>query len=282
VAVQKTENRSQISWSFPDSRVLVVDDGLENRELVKLVLMELGLNVETAENGKEALEKAFKESFDIILMDVQMPIMDGFTAVKLMRERGLTKPIIALTAHAMKGFKSECLAVGYSEYLPKPIDIDQLIELLAGELGAVQNKQNFDALVNLENKSAYNPIQEDVPESIKINNKWVDENRIVSRWAGNSKFHPIITKFEHRLEEQMIAMDKAVHEKDYKELEGLAHWLKGAGGTVGFDVFTEPSLLLEESAKAENNIECSDVISALHRLSERLENPCDIKEKKHI
>ncbi len=277
-AVQKIESCSQVSWDFPDSRVLVVDDGVENRELVKLVLMELGLNVETAENGKEALEKAFKEPFDIILMDVQMPIMDGFTAVKLMRQRGLTIPVVALTAHAMKGFKSECLAVGYSEYLPKPINIDQLIELLAGELGAVQNKQNLDALVNHENKSAYNIGQ----ENVKTDNKWVDESRIVSRWAGNSKFHPIIIKFEHRLEEQMIAMDKALHEKDYKELEGLAHWLKGAGGTVGFDVFTEPSLLLEESAKAENNIECSDVISTLHRLSERLDIPCNIQEKKHI
>jgi len=286
LALQKTESLSQVSWNFPASRVLVVDDGQENRELVKLVLIDLGLSVETAENGKEALEKAFQESFDLILMDVQMPVMDGFTAVKRMREQNLTCPVIALTAHAMKGFKSECLAVGYSEYLPKPIDIDLLIEMLASELGAIQSKQYPDKThksvdLNLENKAVHDTIQKDVHDSFKTDNKLANENLIVSRWAGNSKYHPIIINFVHRFEEQIIAMDTALHEKDYKELENLAHWLKGAGGTVGFDVFTEPSLLLEESAKAKKSSDCGEAILILHRLSERLEIPGHNVEKNH-
>ena len=290
VAVKKTKSLSQISWNFPASRVLVVDDGLENRELVKLVLMDFGLTVETAENGKEALKKAFQESFDIILMDVQMPVMDGFTAVKLMREQGLTCPIIALTAHAMKGFKSECLAMGYSEYLPKPIDINQLIEMLAGELGAVQSKQKTDTSykaktsdsvnnLNLESKSVHSAISEDVPDTHKTDSHSVKEAPIVSRWAGNSKYHPIITNFVHRFKEQLIAMDKALLEKNYKDVESLAHWLRGAGGTVGFDDFIEPSFTLEESAKAENNIDCGEIILILHGLSKRLEIPSDKIEK---
>jgi CheY-like chemotaxis protein/HPt (histidine-containing phosphotransfer) domain-containing protein len=290
VAVKKTENLSQICWDFPASRVLVVDDGLENRELVKLVLMDFDLSVETAENGKEALEKAFQESFDIILMDVQMPVMDGFTAVKLMREQGLTCPVIALTAHAMKGFKSECLAMGYSEYLPKPIDIDQLIEMLAGELGAVQSKKKPDTsykakpsdsvnTLNLETNSVHSAILENVPDNHKTDRHSAKEAPIVSRWASNSKYHPIITNFVHRFKEQMIAMDKALLEKNFKEVESLAHWLRGAGGTVGFDDFTEPSLSLEESAKAENNIDCGEIILILHGLSKRLEIPSDKIEK---
>ena len=295
VTVQKSTSHKQVSWHFPASRVLVVDDGLENRELVKLVLMDFDISVEIAENGKEALEKAFQESFDVILMDVQMPVMDGFTAVKRMREQGLACPVIALTAHAMKGFKSECLTVGYSEYLPKPIDIDQMIEMLAGELGAVQHAQDSgtthtaksvttgdnDVVLNIKNELDSNAIRENddgkEPESERGNGE-----PIVSRWAGNSKYHPIITNFVHRLEEQIVVMDKALQEKDYIELESLAHWLKGAGGTVGFDAFTEPSLFLEESAKAKKSNDCGEAILIIHRLSERLEIPGDNMEKNHI
>ncbi len=284
ITVQKTNTQSKTVWRFPTSRILVVDDGVENRELVTLVLEDLGLEVVTAGNGKDALEKITDLAFDIILMDIQMPIMDGFTAVKKMREQGLVQPIIALTAHAMKGFKQECLKVGYSGYLPKPIDIDQLIELLAEELGATECVH--DSNLSNESKVAYltNTKQLTNPENAKDNQ--VDENllggieakkkldekeeAIVSRWAKSSKFHPIIRNFIQRLREQLGAMDKAREANDYKELENLAHWLKGAGGTVGFDVFTEPALALEESAKAEKQAACEKEIIKLYTLSKRL------------
>ena len=118
-----------------------------------------------------------------------------------------------------------------------------------------------------------------VPDNHKTDSHSSKEAPIVSRWAGNSKYHPIITNFVHRFKEQLIAMDTALLEKNYKEVESLAHWLRGAGGTVGFDDFTEPSLSLEESAKVENNIDCSEIILILHGLSKRLEIPSDKIEK---
>ena len=101
---EDTDEARQGRWQFPPARVLVVDDGEENRELIDIVLGDVGLQVESAENGKVGLEKATSMPFDVVLMDMQMPVMDGRKATRLMREQGLQIPIIALTANAMKGF----------------------------------------------------------------------------------------------------------------------------------------------------------------------------------
>src|SRR5262249_127347 len=132
----ETTSHSSVRWQFPAAKILVVDDADENRELIEVVLGEIGLTVSGAENGEVGVQKALAESFDVIFMDVQMPVMDGFTATRQLRLGGVKTPIIALTAHAMKGFQDEIMAVGFSGYLTKPLDIDALTEMLAGLLKA--------------------------------------------------------------------------------------------------------------------------------------------------
>ena len=90
--------------------------------LVQLLLGRHGIEVEFADNGKEGVNKAIASNYDAILMDMQMPIMDGYAATKLLREKGFNKPIIALTAHAMKDDRDRCMSVGCDDYLTKPID----------------------------------------------------------------------------------------------------------------------------------------------------------------
>src|SRR5262249_29780713 len=109
-------------------------DGETNRHLIRLVLEEVGARVICAENGQEGLETALHDRFDLILMDMQMPVMDGYTATQRLRESGCETPVIALTAHAMRGDKDACLAAGCSGYLSKPIDIDELLRTVAGAL----------------------------------------------------------------------------------------------------------------------------------------------------
>ena len=125
---EETEN---LSISLPEMRVLVVDDGEENRDLMSVVLEEAGTKFATAENGLEAIELATRQEWDVILMDMQMPVMDGYTATRKLREQGYQKPIIALTAHAMQHAEQECLDAGCSGFLTKPIDFDRLITTLA-------------------------------------------------------------------------------------------------------------------------------------------------------
>lgn len=111
-------------------RVLVVDDTPENQAIVQLYLGKRGVEIELAENGQDAVDKAMAGQFDLILMDVQMPVMDGYTATKTLRSRGFKKPIIALTAHAMKEDQKKCFEVGCSAYASKPIEWPTLIQTM--------------------------------------------------------------------------------------------------------------------------------------------------------
>jgi signal transduction histidine kinase/CheY-like chemotaxis protein len=106
--------------------VLLVEDGDTNRKLIRLLLERAGARVTTAENGAVGVDLATKGSFDVILMDMQMPVMDGYTASRRLREWGATVPIIALTAHTMTGDREKCLDAGCTDYLMKPINAEQM------------------------------------------------------------------------------------------------------------------------------------------------------------
>lgn len=122
---------TQVPESLKNKSILLVDDSPDNRLLISFMLKKMGLAVETAVDGRDALQKVFDQEFDLILMDLQMPNMGGYEAVLQLRKSGYAKPVIALTAHAMKDEKDKCLANGFSAYLTKPIDKELLISTLA-------------------------------------------------------------------------------------------------------------------------------------------------------
>ena len=108
-------------------KVLVVDDGSANRKLIKLILTRAGCEVTEAENGKQGSDLALAGDFDLVLMDMQMPVMDGYQATTLLRDAHFQKPVIALTANAMSGDREKCMAAGCTAFLAKPVNIDDAI-----------------------------------------------------------------------------------------------------------------------------------------------------------
>jgi CheY-like chemotaxis protein/HPt (histidine-containing phosphotransfer) domain-containing protein len=260
---QQVSKDQMRSWKFNAAKVLVVDDSVENRELARLLLEEAGLSVTEASNGKEAVMSAMAEKFDLILMDMSMPVMDGFTATRILREKGLKLPIVALTAHAMAGFEAEIIECGCTGYLTKPIDIDKLFDTLAKFLKAESSmidKPNHAASLSASATGA----NAEVPD---------DQSPIVSRLANHPKLRHVAASFCVRLPGQIKLMDEALQANDFEGLSQLAHWLKGGGGSVGFDLFTAPAAQLELASKAGQHEQCLKPLASIRNIASRLVNP---------
>lgn len=111
-------------------RVLVVDDSADNRMLISAFLATPDIELDQAENGAVGVEKAMAHPYDLVLMDIQMPEMDGYEAVSILNQRGYKNPVVALTAHAMKGDRERCLKAGFDDYLCKPVTRKSLMEMI--------------------------------------------------------------------------------------------------------------------------------------------------------
>jgi PAS domain S-box-containing protein len=253
---------SGTKWAFPPAHVLVVDDGEENRELVRLVLEEAGLQVSDAENGSVAVQKAGEWSFDAILIDMQMPVMDGFTATRLLRGMGMKIPIIALTAHAMKGFERTVLEAGCTGYITKPVDIDMLLRTLADLLDGTPVSSPMAT-------TAFQLPTSD--QGVKV----TDKTPLVSRLADHPRLQGVIRMFVRKMPGHLEAMEQAWKMQDYELLASLAHTLKGSGGTVGFDDFTRPAKALEQCAKERNGPGALEAITQIGALVQRLDGQAE-------
>jgi signal transduction histidine kinase/FixJ family two-component response regulator len=238
-------------------KILAVDDGETNRKLIKLVLERAGVLIQTAENGQQAIEMALNQPFDLILMDMQMPVIDGYNATRKLRETGLTIPIIALTAHAMREDEQKCLAVGCTGYLTKPIESERLVQTLClvlnrapGNLPLPQSKEIAEPSGSLQSTLPLN----------------------------DTMFLEIVQDFVVRLKVRPAEMWDVLSERDLPRLAELAHWLKGTGGTAGFQPLSDAAFDLEQA------IERADVnamkLRLVHiaNLTERIQIPevCEV------
>ena len=258
-------------WHFAPAHVLVVDDGAENRELVRLVLEAAGLRGSEAEHGALALEQMASAGADLVLMDVQMPVMDGYTAARLLRERGCTVPVLALTANAMKGFEREIEAAGFSGYLTKPVDIDAMLAELALHLDG--RRGPVDAAATTLDEAAAGTAHCAQTRRHEGSRSTSAGDPIVSRLAQHPRLQRVVRNFGLQLPAKLQAMLDAQARGDLNELAALAHWLKGAGGTVGYDELFEPARDLEQHAQRSDAGAVARVLQQLQALARRIVIP---------
>ena len=243
----------QSQWRLPPCRILLVEDGVTNRKLISLVLERAGATVRCAENGRVGVEAAEQGSFDLILMDMQMPVMDGYSAARELRWRGHATPIIALTAHAMTGDMQKCLDAGCSGYLTKPINPNKLLESISKTLKGL----------SLSERKPEDP-HPDLSAEVLQSTLPLDD----------AEFREIVEEFVSRLEEQLTALRKAWERNDRTEMAAIAHWIKGAGGTAGFDALTQPAASLETLSRNEGSaVHMSRAIHELERLFGQIQSP---------
>ena len=136
ITIENNHKDAQIGHYKFSGHVLVAEDTPTNQMLIRVLLEQAGLQVVIVNDGNQAVQKAITQQFDLVLMDIQMPNMNGYDATKVIRKKGITTPIIALTAHAMKGDDKKCLNAGCDDYLTKPIDRRALLEVIGKYLSA--------------------------------------------------------------------------------------------------------------------------------------------------
>jgi CheY-like chemotaxis protein/HPt (histidine-containing phosphotransfer) domain-containing protein/anti-sigma regulatory factor (Ser/Thr protein kinase) len=206
-----------INQKLAGLHLLLVEDGADNQALMLQFLTSSGATVETAGNGVEALAAMEKGTFDLVLMDIQMPVMDGYQATKKLRDKGVITPIIALTAHAMTGERERCLAAGCGEYLSKPVSPTLLIEVVA----RMAKKTDMEV--------------------------GVDEGR--SLLVNHPVVGPIIGKFVGNLPERQNGLECALQREDYPAIGKLAHQIAGAAEGYGFPEIGTVAALLETQVR---------------------------------
>ncbi|NNE01410.1 MAG: response regulator, partial [Pirellulaceae bacterium] len=271
---------------LPGKPVLVVDDGEANRRLIDLVLGRAGAIVTTAENGLEAIKAMSEQDFDLVFMDMQMPVLDGYSATKKIRSCGIKTPIVALTGNAMKGDREKCLSIGCDDFLSKPVNLDALLQCTAKYLGPAKDLGADTTDVEIESSG------DAVPPKIAANvgasltnlggnpkcetNSAADSNTqpIHSTLPmDDDEFREVVADFIERLDDRLDFMQNACHDADFQTLQSEAHWLKGSGGTVGFAILGERAAALEIAAKSSDGEQVDELLAEIRDVRQRIVVP---------
>ena len=240
------------------ARMLLVEDNEINRQVAQEMLEGFGLDVTTAQDGEEAIALLKNEQFDGVLMDMQMPVMDGVTATHEIRKnpRFAKLPIIALTANVMVSEQKEFLEAGVTDYIGKPIDPAHLVATLAKWVRPIRATESIPAENAFQDSAA-----EPLPDLPGIN---VAES--VRRIGKNvALYYSLLDKF--RLKERDIAdrIRAALAANDNETAERLAHTLRGITGTLGADTLQELSASLESSIHKAESAEYDTLLARIDR-----------------
>jgi PAS domain S-box-containing protein len=263
--IKDTHAGTARKWKFPQAQILVADDNKQNRDLVHLVLEEQGLLVTEVENGEQAVAAARESAFDLILMDLHMPVMDGFVATQTLSNEEIDVPVIALTAHAFQSVQHEIEESGFSGHLTKPIDYDAMFEMLAGFLGAVPVEE-METEGPAHTVELACPGKED-PQSRPLG----DAPPITSRLpVHDPRYRAIVVELIEQLDSRLDEMVQTRKRHEFEALAGLAHSLKGLGGNVGFHEFTEPCRDLESAVMAGTETAIDACLDTLRSIAARV------------
>lgn len=217
-------------------RVLIVDDNAINQSLMKYLLSQWNIDFDTANNGLEALEFLRNNDCDLVLMDIQMPQMDGYVATQTIREElKLTTPIIAMTAHALAGERERCMSRGMNEYISKPIKEEELFKLIS----------NF-GLKEAEKTEAKS-------EEIASTYEFIDLTYMKSISNGDKDFERTVTQqFLDKVPTHLQELKLAYENKNFKLLKLRAHDLKSSVAIMGLLPLLEEKLNILELTNEEN------------------------------
>ena len=231
-------------------RILLAEDNVVNQQVAMRILEKMGVHVDTVSNGQEVIDTLSEMPYDMILMDIQMPVMDGYEATMKIRDAEFTStntdiPVVAMTAYAMKGDREKCIEAGMNDYIPKPVNPIDLADMIDKWL----INENYEKKRNkeyLETKG-----------SLMIFNK----NEILERFMGdNDLMKRMIKSFLKDIPKRIDRLRKYNIRNDIKSIRHEAHSIKGASSMVGAKLMSNVALKLEKSSVYENRKLIEDLI----------------------
>ena len=238
-------DRSTHLWG----RILLAEDGPDNQVLISTYLRRAGADVFVAADGQVAIDLAREHRFDLVVMDMQMPNVDGYTATAELRRLNFTMPIIALTAHAMAGDREKCIRAGCTDYLTKPIDKIRLLGTIHHHLRPASHHEPA-ATSNPPTPSAKDAGTPQQPAE-------AGGDVLVSAFKDDPDLMDVLGRFVGSLPDRVKTLNELLAQNDMSELGRLVHQMKGASGGYGFAV------LSKIAAKAEQKIKHKDPVDAI-------------------
>lgn len=222
-----------------EARILLAEDNPTNQIVAVGVLNRLGyFDVTVASDGQQAVQLALSRPFDAILMDCQMPEVDGYKATQMLRESGCTVPVIAMTANAMKGDREKCLEAGMDDYLTKPVEK----QALAAALNACLKSVAIHAFGEIPGKVPAKPLP-----------LVYDKAEVARRFSGDAELLPLVmTSFFEHTPPLMIRLGKAITQRHFEDVHLCAHTVRGSAATVGAQAMQATANALEQYSLEKN------------------------------
>jgi len=266
------------SLYFGGQHVLLVEDNYVNQEVEREILLEVGFDVEIRENGAEAIQAVQEKEYDIVLMDIQMPVMDGLEATRQIRALGGSYtysklPIIAMTAHALTGDSDKSLQAGMNAHITKPIDPDTMFSTIAKWIKP--SEKPADVIDEINMNEIKKEESGEFPELPGIN---VEDG--LNRMCGNqTAYKRILRIFKSKQANNADSIATHIEQGEWEEATRLTHSLKGSGGNIGAEELYKVAAEVEKSCKENNKehalsqveglrIELSKVINGLSALEQ--------------
>ena len=241
-------------------RVLLVEDNEINRDLATELLSDLGLVVTIAENGREGADRVFTEPFDLVLMDIQMPVMDGLTATRMIRadSRFRNLPILAMTAHAMSSDRERSLSAGMNDHLTKPISPNHLMEALLQWMPVKLEERPKPGCAPTEPASAADSLPEQLPP--------FDLRAALVRTNGKPKLlRKIMFGFRDKYAHAGSDLKELIAAGKSEDAQRLAHSLKGIAATLEAKDLAEAALAVELAFRNGQTAGMDRMIEAIER-----------------
>ena len=266
VKVKKTERKKLDIKHVANLNVLVVEDNIINQQLVNAILSKWKINVDVVDNGKIAISKLNSKNYDLIMMDIQMPEMDGYDASEYIRGvMHISTPIIAMTAYAMKGEAEKCIRYGMSDYISKPIDPNDLLEKI------IHHSKGL-SVIRIPSKKI-NKLNSEPPKKIKTNNPLNLEylKEITDGDAG--LLLEMLNVFIKSTPPQIATLANAMNTKNWDELKASAHKLKSSLSAIGLNNCLIILKTIEDSALQRKGLEELPALvnTIMHKCEEALE-----------